>query len=111
MFNLQGKVNALRVCVLAVLLYVPLMSQALPHDDNHVALDNQPTARVLAERECQPSAYPNRWADSVGDQCVRDCYSWFMNCMSDCRGDAWCEFSCATTHGFCFYTCNAATRG
>ena len=112
MFNLRDNANALRVCGLAVLLHMPLTTQALPYDDNHVALDDQPTAGVPAEREeCRPSAYPNRWADSVGDQCLRDCDSWFMNCKVGCRGDVWCEISCATTHAFCFYTCNAATRG
>ena len=112
MFYLQDKVNALRVCVLAVLLYVPLTSQALPYDDNHAALDNPLTAGVPTERdECQPSANPNRWADSVGEQCLRDCRWVFRDCKTECRGNRWCVIACTVAHGFCIYSCNGATRG
>ena len=108
MFNFHDIATALRFCVIAFLLCVPLTSQALPADNNHVALADRPTeTRPANGEECRSPFDANRRVAPRNSHCFADCMSVFRSCKAACSNQ-WCVILCSTNHSFCIYGCNAA---
>ena len=98
MFNVKDILATVRVCVLGVLLFAPLTSNALPANDDHVAL---PDTEVTNE----PNALDKRQTSATGvdamciSECHRLCLKVFEKCEAGCGGSQWCSMGCSTGPG------------
>ena len=110
MLNVKDILAVVRVCVLGALLFAPLTSNALPANDDHVALPDAHSAAVPDAEECRPLG--RRQSSPLHDSyCISECGRVFDACRADCRGVQSCTQTCSLNHSFCIYGCNSATRG
>lgn len=105
MFNVKDILAAVRVCVLGVLLFAPLTINALPANDDHVALpDTEVTNEPNAHDEGQASA---TGVDAMcSSECHRLCYKVYEKCNAGCGGAQWCVMGCSITHMSCSMGCS-----
>ena len=108
MFNVKDILAAVRVCVLGVLLFAPLTSNALPANGDHVALPDAHAAAVADAEECRPLAH-RQSSPLHNSDCTRECGRVFDACRADCGGAKWCMLICSINHSFCTYGCNLGT--
>ena len=110
MFNVKDILAAVRVCVLGVLLFAPMTINALPANDDHVAL---PDTEVTNE----PSAHDEGQASATGvdamcnTECERNCLLVYEDCSSTCGGSKWCVVMCTVAHMGCSMGCNTTGPG
>ena len=115
MFNLKDILAALRFCVLGVLLFAPLTSNALPANDNHMVLCDATSATTLPEdgervRSLSgqgKAVLSDRWRVFHGTDC--DCWRVFQECIRRCDMEpnpGNCAGGCAMAHATCTMGCN-----
>ena len=105
MFNVKDILATVRVCVLGVLLFAPLTSNALPANDDHVALpDTEVTNEPNARDQGQASA---TGVDAMcSSECHRGCLAAFEKCQAACGAD-WCTMGCSMAHAACSMGCSS----
>ena len=114
MFNVKDILAAVRVCVLGALLFAPLTSNALPANDNHMALCDVTTAALPENGERGRSqssedtvVFSGRWREFHGTDC--DCWRAFQQCLKRCDKEpnpGNCAGGCAMAHATCTMGCN-----
>ena len=108
MFNVKDILAAVRVCVLGALLFAPLMSHALPANDNHVALPDTLVAGAPNTRD-EREASTAGWDAQCNSQCEGDCLRVYDSCMETCGGEIQCVFNCSLNYSFCINGCKSST--